>query len=416
MTVSSARSRALFMAGVAMLCASTAFAIDPQRNPRRDVDPIVPNPADAYSTSPYSIPGTFPGLGNNFDPFAPQPTTPNELRVRPNVVPQPITPAEPPRWRLGIFSTDTGTGAQVVRVREGSPAHQAGLEPDDTIVCVSGTQVGIVHGHIHQLGQAFNQHADTQGWVDLLVHDNRSGNLLNIPVHLEPRFERIQGTIGFQNTVRLPTNAEATIVLQEITRTGFPQEIARKRITNLRQNPIQFALDFDPALIDGRRQYVVHAEVHSGSQTVLTTRQPYQVITDGYPQTVDIRMYPTQYGGNGHYVGYADNREEQLEQIVQWYRDYLHRDPRFNERAVWQSHFDRGGSMEEVQADLLAHNEFYMQANRDDRRYIENMYMAVLNRRPQNEEVDAWLRRLQQRNGLRLEIAKEFLAAVSQPR
>ena len=173
-----------------------------------------------------------------------------------------------------------------------------------------------------------------------------------------------------------------------------------------------FSLDVDPSLIDPRRQYVVNADITAANNTLYTTRQEYRVLTSGYPKTVDMRLYPTTTANN-NYNGYADNRQQQLDQIGQWYQEYLHRDPRINERAAWQSSIDRGVPLNDVRADLLALPEFYNQANQDNRKYIENMYIAVLGRRPVQEEVDAWLAQLQARQGLRREIAREFLAEVT---
>src|SRR5690606_4630638 len=267
----------------------------------------------------------------------------------------------------------------------------------------------------NELGTEFNAHADDDGYVMLLVHDNRSGNLINLPVRLEPRFERIQGTIGLQAGARLPQDAQANIALHEIVRQGVVVPLVTKTVTDLRQIPVSFAIDFDPSLIDPRRTYVIHADITSGNRTLYTTRNEYRVLSDGYPRTVDMRLYATATSG-GQYNGYADNREQQLDQISAWFREYLNRDLRQNERQVWQSSIDRGVTLDEVQAELLAHNDFYTQADRDDRQYIENMYLAVLGRRPQQAEVDAWVRRLEAKNGLRREIAREFLAQVSKQR
>jgi uncharacterized lipoprotein YbaY len=421
MTVVSAFRKVTLLAALVVLGWSPAWAIDPSLSPRA-VEPVVPQPQEPYSNFPLNPNGPF-------DPFAPgtNPTLPanparpgsEQLRVVPQVAPQPEQPAEPSRWRLGIFSTNTGTGVQIVRKTSGSPADAAGLEEDDVIVTVSGYQVGYVSSQVRDLGQAFNEHADTDGHVELLVHDHRTGNLVTLPVNLDSRFERIQGTIGFQAGSRLPNGATAHVALHEIIRQNRQDiviPLVTKTVTDLRQSPIPFTLEVDPSLITQGRQYVVHADITAGNRTLYTTRNPYRVLTDGYPRTVDMRLYQTAPQGGGQYNGYADNREEQLDQIAQWFREYLNRDPRFNERAVWQSHIDRGGSLQEVQADLLAGNEFYTQSDRDDRRYIENMYLAVLGRRPQKAEVDAWIRQLERRGGLRREIAREFLAQVSKQR
>lgn len=417
MTAASAFRHATLLAALAVVGWNQAWAVEPGRSPRA-VEPIVPEPHEPYSNFPLTPNGSFdpfaPGSGTTF-PGTPAPSGANELRVTPQVAPQPDRPSEPSRWKLGIFSTNTGVGVQIVDKSAGSPADAAGLEKDDVIVTVSGYQVGYVQSDLRDLGQAFNEHADTDGYVELLVHDNRTGNLVTLPVNLDSRFERIQGTIGFQVGNRLPNGATAHIALHEVIRQNRQDiviPLVTSSVSDLRQSPVPFTLDVDPSLITQGRQYVVHADITSGEHTLYTTRNPYRVLTDGYPRTVDLRLYPTVSHGGGQY----DDREEQLDQVVQWFHEYLHRDPRFNERAVWQSHIDRGGSLEEVQADLLAGNEFYTQSDRDNRRYIENLYVAVLERRPQKAEVDAWIRQLERRGGLRREIAREFLAQVSKQR
>jgi uncharacterized lipoprotein YbaY len=422
MTLFTALRNATLLAAVAMIGIPSAWAVDPGRAPR-NTEPIIPNPQDPYGTFPNSPFDPFapnPALGSTFPPGTTLPPGSNpsdQYRVQPNVAPtQPTQPSEPSRWRLGVFSIDTGTGVQIVRLADGpSPARDAGLEQDDTIVTVAGHQVGYVGNVRHELGAEFNAHADDDGYVMLLVHDNRSGNLINLPVRLESRLQRIQGTIGLQAGQRLPQDAQANIALHEIVRQGVVVPLVTKTVTDLRYIPVQFSLDVDPSLIDPRRKYVIHADITSGNRTLYTTRNEYRVLGDGYPRTVDMRLYPTSSGGS-QYNGYADNREQQLDQIAAWFREYLNRDLRQNERQVWQSSIDRGVTLDEVQAELLAHNEFYTQANRDDERYIENMYLAVLGRRPQQAEVDAWVRRLEAKNGLRREIAREFLAQVSKQR
>ena len=421
MTAATAFRYATLMAAVAVIGSSPAWAVDPSLSPRA-VEPIVPDPYEPYSISPLNPNGQFdpfrPNNGTSI-PGTPTPSGTNELRIAPQIAPQPDRPTEPSRWRLGIFSTNTGTGVQIVRKANGSPADAAGLEEDDVIVTVSGYQVGIVQSDLRDLGQAFNEHADTDGYVELLVHDNRTGNLVTLPVNLESRFERIQGTIGFRAGNRLPAGTTAHIALHEIIRQNGRDiviPLVTTEVTDLRQSPIPFTLDVDPSLITEGRQYVVHADITAGDHPLFTTRNPYRVLTDGYPRTVDLRLYPTVSQGHSQYHGYADHREEQLEQIVQWYRDYFGRDPRVNERQAWQSHIDRGDSLDDVHAKLLSGVEFYTRADRDDRRYIENMYLAVLGRRPQKAEVDAWIRQLERRGGLRREIAREFLAQVSKQR
>lgn len=424
MNVFTALRNATLFSAVAVAGMSSAFAVDPGLAPR-STDPGVPQPQDPYGSFVVT-PGT------PYDPFSPNnglgtpgmtmPPGTIDPRLAPSVVPPTSsTPSDPGRWRLGVFSTDTAAGVQIVRLANGpSPAAAAGLEPDDVIVAVAGHQVGYVNNVRRELSQEFNAHAGTDGYVPLLVQDHRSRTLMNLTVRLEARFDRVQGTLGIPAGARLPQGATAHVALQEIVRPGVVVPLVTKTVNDLYRTPIPFTLDVDPSLIDSRRQYVVHADITDGRQTLYTTRTPYRVLSDGYPRTVDMRLYPTatQLPGTGYVPGggYAYNRETQLNQVDQWYHDYLNRAPRVQERQVWQSNFDRGVTLEDAHAELLAHNEFYTQADRDDRQYIVNMYMAVLGRRPQTQELDAWLSQLRAKNGLRREIAREFLAGVNTQR
>lgn len=402
-----------------------AHAVDPVRHPSGS---LVPQPQD-----PNFIPGTGGtapyGASGTFDPFNPTggfgtstlppgggtlPTNP-ELRVSPPVAPAPPV-STPTRWRLGIYSMDTDTGVRIIRKSAGSPADAAGLEEDDLIVAVAGYQVGLIDGQRRELGQVFNDHADTDGYVLLLVHDHRSRNLVNIPVRLEARFERITGTVTYRDNFRLPRDAQVNVELHEIVRPGIVNPIVNTVIRDIRQLPIPFTIDYDPTIIDPRREYVVHASITSGNQTLFTTRNPYRVITDGYPRVVDLSLYNTA-SAYGNQQGYADGRDEQVEQIVAWFREYLQRDPRLLERDVYTNQLSRGGSLIDAQAELLGHNEFYLkQCGANDQRYVERLYEVVLGRRPSPQEVDAWLNRLHAHNNIRTDLARDFLDQVSKQR
>lgn len=411
----------------ALRCAAIAALIGGLTTPARAVDPgkhnsdrdrILPSPSDQLLPSTGS---GGPGAPGTFDPFDPtgfgsplSPGAQDPMRLNPQYNPQlnPNPPSSPqtPRWRLGVYSVDTGTGVQVVRVTSGSPAHAAGLEPDDLIVAVAGYQVGLIENSRRELGQAFNDYAGQDGHVNLLVQDRRTRNLTNVPVRLESRLQRIEGTVSFREEIPLPRNAQVVIDLYETVRPGVSYPIVSRTLTDWRNQPIPFVLEYDPSLIDPRREYAVHATVVANNRTYYQTRNPYRVITAGYPRVVDLRLYST---GSGYDGGFATNRDEQVEQIVQWFREYLNRDMRAAERQVYTSDIDRGMSLDEIRARLLGTPDFYVRSGNDDEAYIRRLYEVVLNRQPTQQEVNAWLRQLEARNGIRTDLAREFLAAVS---
>jgi uncharacterized lipoprotein YbaY len=409
--------RCAAMAALVVTLLSEARAVDPGKH-SSDRDRILPQPSDPLF--PTSTSGGFGGPGT-FDPFAPTkgfdstlpPDPQSDLRLNPHVNPQPATP-ESARWRLGIYSIDTPTGVQVVKVTSGSPAHAAGLEENDLIVSVAGYQVGLIENSRRELGQAFNDYAGTDGHVNLLVQDHRNRNLTNLHVHLESRLERIEGTVTFREDIRLPRDAQVRIDLLESVRPGVQYPIVSKTVTNWQRQPIPFTLDYDPSLVDQRREYAVHAAIIADNRTYYQTPNPFRVITAGYPSTVDLRLYSATSGF--HDDGFAHNRDERIEQIVEWFREYLNREMRGGELQAYTSSIERGESLDEIRARLLGLPEFYIQSGDDDEAYIRRLYEVVLNRRPTQQEINAWLRQLQAKNGIRTDLAREFLSAVSKQR
>ncbi len=415
-----------------LVLAGKAQAIDPIRNPGspgltnpQSTSPLYPpgtgSPSGTFGNAPGSFGNPTGTFGSPFDPFAPTlpagTTIPGGSsvapRVAPNPQPQPGPNADPPKWRLGVFSMDTDTGVRVVKIVQGSPAAAAGLEVDDNIVAVSGLQVGYIDGRRSEMGTVFNEKADANGYVLMLVQDHRSKGLINLPVQLDSRFERIQGTVSYRDGSRLPRTAQVSLELRERIRQGGPVvPLVSKTIDNIQQVPIPFALDFDPSLIDPRRQYEVHAAIYDEGRPIYTTRTPYRVITEGYPRTVDLTVYSTgsQYTSP---TGYASSREEEIEKLYTLFNQYLDREPRRNEEAVYTSQLDRGGQLLDMQAELLGSNEFYTLSNRDKTQYVTRLFQVVLGRQPRQDELNGWIARLDQNNGLRRDMAREFLMAVS---
>ncbi len=314
------------------------------------------------------------------------------------------------QWRLGIFPEDTDTGVVVKEVVRGSAAERAGLEVNDRILAVHGYQVGYVNGVVFDIGQEIERHADTKGWVRVLVQDNRNGRLMNLPIQLDGRNEAITGTITYRDRAALPRDAVATVELREIVRSDIrPVTIARQTVTGIRSVPVQFSLDYDPTQIDNRRSYVLHASITSQGREIYSMRTDVPVLGNRPTSNVQLVVEST----SSMPAGTVSNRQEQLAQISQWFRQYLGREPRAQELYVWEAHLDRGGTLADAQLQILSTPEFYYQSNADDAEYIRRMFQLVTNRQPSQQEVTQWMNRLTYYNRMRPEVAKEFLATAA---
>lgn len=435
---------AAVFAASAWLAGQAALGVDPSRSSTGSVTPtLVPSP---YTTPylPGSInPAVYPG-GSTLPPGVPTDgrarlndpfsTIPGGLgyvtpisTTNPGTSTNPLLPTyvapgtstpnpsstQQSRWKLGVYSKDTDTGVRIIQVVRPSAAERAGLEANDVIVCVSGYQVGYVNGVPYDSGYEFERNADANGWVTLLVQNNRDGKLINVPVQLESRFSRIDGTITYREYYSLPRDAVATVELRETLRPGAPPvTIARRSINNVTNVPISYSLDYDPSLIDKRRAYSLSATITSGGRTLFTTRRNFPVINDGTTNNVVLLVESaTATGSQPGGVPYV-SRDQQIEQIVQWFREYLHRDPRAMELAAWQSHVDRGGSLYDAQVQILSMPEYYNRADANDVTYIRQLHEQILGKQPTQQELAYWLDRMQANNRLRPEVAREFLAAV----
>ena len=314
------------------------------------------------------------------------------------------------KWRLGIYPEDTDTGVRITEVVRGSAAERAGLELNDRIISVHGYQVGYVNGVLYDCGQEFERHADDNGWVRVLVQNNRDGRLMNLPIQLDARQKAISGNVVYRDRSSLPRDAVLTVELRELIRSDLrPITLARQSFRPGRQVPIPFTLEYDPTIVDSRRNYVLFATIEGDGQLLYTTRQDIPVLRGGPSTDVQLLVERTGTSGGGNFP----NRNEQLEQITRWFREYLRREPRSQELYVWEAHLARGGSLADAQLQILSTPEFYYQSNADDTQFIRRMFQLVTERQPSPQEISQWLNRMEYHHRIRPEVAREFLAMAN---
>ncbi len=97
--------------------------------------------------------------------------------------------------------------------------------------------------------------------------------------------------------------------------------------------------------------------------------------------------------------------------VRSWYHRYLHRAPDPGGLHTWVSALRGGSSPEEVQANILASEEYFCQHGHSDVGFVAGLYADVLGRGARPEEVEDWLCRLR-RLDCRTQLSREFLAAA----
>lgn len=435
----------LAIAASVVLVASPAWSIDPRLNNAPGRTSTVPTSNDPAAR--LVQPGTSVTIPSNrvresvivpdptrfeYNPTRPtatdslRPTTPVRVQLaptNPQLQPQPQpSQSTQPRWKLGVYSKDTSTGIQIVQVVQNGAAYRAGLEKDDIVLAVNGFQVGYVNGTLYDCGTEFERLADKNGWVSLLVYDNRTRSLTNLPVQLDSRLLRLGGTLTWRDAVSLPARSTAVVELRERARVGAPTTvIARTTVDQLRANSIPFEIEYDPAQIDQTRTYIISAVVVSPTNQMLyqsSANSNYQLtnLTSGQNRPITVALERAggydepvaqnpQYGNQEQYV-----TQEQLETLFQ---TILERNPTQREMEAWLSSIRNGQSLVDVQATLLANNQVFNQVDRDKTRYVERLHQLMLDRKPSAEELAYWTKRYDELQGIRSEVAREFINSVA---
>ena len=91
------------------------------------------------------------------------------------------------RWYLGVSEEAAPQGVRVATVNWNTPASSLGLETGDYIMDVMGYPVGFYQGWYYPLGQALDNYARPDGWVNMMIWNKRTGQQQDFWVRLYPR-------------------------------------------------------------------------------------------------------------------------------------------------------------------------------------------------------------------------------------
>src|SRR5262249_36301473 len=100
------------------------------------------------------------------------------------------------------------------------------------------------------------------------------------------------------------------------------------------------------------------------------------------------------------------------EQVANWYRRFLGREPDAGGLAGWVEGMRHGNSPEKTVAGILGSDEYYAKSGNRTDGFIRALYRDLLGREPTEAELMSWMRRLYDRD--RTDIAYAFLMRYPQ--
>ena len=135
--------------------------------------------------------------------------------------------------------------------------------------------------------------------------------------------------------------------------------------------------------------------------------------TPGVQTTYNIRLTSRQtyaFGGQAGMVGYS----QESNVFYPLFRQYIGREPTVLEAQAWASQLASGMvPSNEVKAELLASPAFYDRAGNQPDLFVQLMIETASGLPARPDQVQYWRSRLDATNGMRLAVAREYLATVS---
>lgn len=315
--------------------------------------------------------------------------------------------AQPNSWRLGVAIQNVDTGVVLTDVEAGMPAAQAGLETGDIIVNVDGFQVGYVEGALFDLGDEIRRRVDQNGKVDFLVFDNRNRRLQNLPVTLtQQSAAAVRGEVTCKERVTLTQQAVLTVRLRDVTYPSWQNvEVGKQVITNPKHPPIPFSIAVDKTQIYADHKYAVDAYLVDKGAILLQSSAAVPVSPLANTPTIQLNLVKVgaNVPANGTYaVG-------QLDQINQWYKQYLRRDASPQELNAWQSYLQAGKSPQDIQAYILGSSEYFDRMGNQRDPYLAALYQTLLGRQPTAAEMQQFVTQYQQYGGARTDFVRDVM-------
>jgi uncharacterized lipoprotein YbaY len=317
----------------------------------------------------------------------------------------PPSPPRPAAYRLGINVQNTPTGVLVVGVAPGSVAQSAGVEAGDTLVTVSGYQVGFVGDRLFDVGDELARRVDSAGGATLLVRDGRTGVLENAAVRFGAASRAVSGRIFGPSGTRLPASAVITVRVLDVTYPQWQNVVVAQRQMAATELPTTYRLDLP--VLQANHRYAVDARVEHGGRVIMQTGQPTPLAAIDREQQIDLVL-----GGQQPPPGPASSLQPR-DQIDQWIRGYLGRPPRNFETEVWMAELYRGRSLANVQAGILSSSEIFERCGRSRDLYVSEVFRLLYGRPPTAPELANLQARYDQALGVRLRFTEGLL---QQPR
>lgn len=324
-------------------------------------------------------------------------------------------------FQMGATLQNLPNGVLIRSVAPGGTAAINGLKAGDIVISAGGTQVGYVNGRTVDLVTEMSRRADVYGRISLAVLDSRLQQIRAYDFSLRPTgmipglaAGAIGGEVLLDGGVALSSYGTLKVELQNATRPYMQIAGGGDTKSVFGRGPFLYNIRFDSQSVYATDRYRLVATLFDGFQQVIGYGvQEIAAPTPGVQTTYNIRLMSRQtyaVGGQTGWFGYP----QESNAFYPLFRQYIGREPTVLEAQAWASQLASGMvPSNEVKAELLASPAFYDRAGNQPDFLVQRMIETVSGLPAQPDQVQYWRSRLDATNGMRLVVAREYLATVS---
>jgi uncharacterized lipoprotein YbaY len=216
----------------------------------------------------------------------------------------------------------------------------------------------------------------------------------------------VRGEVVCRERITLTQQAVLTVRLRDVTYPTWQSvKVGEHVIPNPKHPPIPFAITLDPTTIYPDHKYALDAYLVDRGQIVLQSAAaaPVNPLSNNTGLQVQlIRVGGTTPANGAYAVGH-------IEQISQWYRQYLRRDATPQELSAWQSHLQAGRAPQDILAFILGSSEYFDRVGNARDPYLTEVLRSVLGRQPTVAELQQYASQYQQYGGARTDFVRDVL-------
>jgi len=324
-------------------------------------------------------------------------------------------------FQLGATLQNLSNGVLIRSVVPGGLAAINGLKAGDIVISAGGIQVGYVNGRTVDLVTEMSRRADVYGRISLAVLDSRLQQIRAYDFSLRPTglmpgltAGAIGGEVLLDGSVALASYGTLKVELQNATRPYLQIVGGSDTKSVYGRGPFLYNIRFDAQSVYSNDRFRLVATLFDGYQQVIGYGvQEIAAPTPGVQTTYNIRLTSRQtyaFGGQAGMVGYS----QESNVFYPLFRQYIGREPTVLEAQAWASQLASGMvPSNEVKAELLASPAFYDRAGNQPDLFVQLMIETASGLPARPDQVQYWRSRLDATNGMRLAVAREYLATVS---